>query len=72
MSRSKKKTKGPGHEYWGKRAISRNGGAVPGKVTKKLTHSKERAENKQKLLKEPHEPEYDDREYVAREDCDDS
>lgn len=46
MSRSIKKKKGPGYEYWGRRPISRNHGAIPGKKTKKWTHRLERIEGK--------------------------
>jgi hypothetical protein len=40
MSRTKKGKKGPGHEYWGKRALSV---CPPGKVSKDITNGKERA-----------------------------
>lgn len=46
MSRTKKKTKAPGKEYWGKRPVSRNHGATPGKISKRLTHRLERLEAK--------------------------
>ncbi len=52
MSRTKKGKKGVGYEYWGKRPISRNHGAVPGKATKKLTHRLERIEAKKKIKEE--------------------
>jgi len=42
MSRTKKGSKGPGHEYWGRRSEYR----VPGKLSKKLTHRKERKQGK--------------------------
>jgi hypothetical protein len=48
MSRSKKGSKGPGFDYWGKRPFSVNG---HGSSIKKLTHKKERAISKQKLHK---------------------
>lgn len=51
MSRSTKKSKSPGFEYWGKRPLSRNHGANPGKETKKLTHRLERIEGKQQIKK---------------------
>jgi hypothetical protein len=54
MSRTKKKSKGIGHEYWSKRPLSNKGGATPGKVTKKLTHRKERVQKK-KIIKEAKE-----------------
>lgn len=40
MSRSQKGKKSPGHEYWGKRALSV---CPPGKISKKITSGKERA-----------------------------
>jgi hypothetical protein len=40
MSRTKKGKKSPGFEYWSSRYAP--GGDVPGRVTKKLTHKKER------------------------------
>lgn len=52
MSRSVKSKKAPGHEYWGKRPLSRKHGATPGKFTKKLTHRLERIEGKDKIKKE--------------------
>lgn len=52
MSRTKKGSKGVGYEYWGKRPLSRNCGANPGKVTKKLTHRLERIEAKAQIRKE--------------------
>lgn len=47
MSRTVKGSKGPGYEYWGKRALSM---ASPGKATKKLTHKIERQRNKKDQL----------------------
>lgn len=41
MSRSKKGSKGPGHEYWSKRPGSM---AVPGEFSKNRTHRLERLE----------------------------
>lgn len=55
MSRSKKKGKSPGYEYWGKRPISAEKGAIPGRITKTRTHKMERAAARRqtkKLLKE--------------------
>lgn len=46
MSRSRKGEKSVGFEYWGKRPVSRNHGAKPGKTTKRLTHRLERIEGK--------------------------
>ena len=40
MSKTKKGKKSPGHEYWSKRP---NSMSAPGKLSKKITHSKERA-----------------------------
>ena len=48
MSRSKKGKKDPGSEFWGKRPMSMSS---PSKENKKLTHSKERAQAKQKLAR---------------------
>lgn len=56
MSRTKKGSKSPGYDYWGKRALSGNCGYGP--EVKKLTHKIERAQAKQALLKEPREPEF--------------
>lgn len=47
MSRTKKGKKGPGHEYWGKRAFSV---CSPGRTSKQITNGKERAA-KRKLEK---------------------
>lgn len=43
MSRTIKGAKGPGYEYWGKRAYSP---ASPGKKNKVITHRLERARSK--------------------------
>jgi hypothetical protein len=48
VSNTKKGSKGPGYEYWGKRPMSKEHGAIPGKFTKKRTHKIERKENKNK------------------------
>ena len=48
MSRSKRKSKNRGKEYWGKRPISRNHGATPGRYSKTRTHRLERLEGKKK------------------------
>lgn len=61
MSRTKKGKKSPGYELWGKR---RANGLGPGRVNKKIAHGMERADAKAALRKEPHEPEYDEREYA--------
>lgn len=45
MSRSRKKSKGPGYEYWGKRPGPRD----PGKENKKITHRMERAKKQQEI-----------------------
>lgn len=50
MSRSKRKGKSPGYEYWSRRPLSRRSGAEPGRATKRLTHRLERAEAKRELL----------------------
>lgn len=49
MSRSKKGKKSPGYEYWSKRPIAKNHGAVPGRETKTRTHRLERLEGKKKV-----------------------
>lgn len=49
MSRTKKGKKGPGYDYWGKRALSGDCGHGP--VVKKLTHKKERAQKNRLLAK---------------------
>ena len=43
MSRSRKHQKSPGYDYWGRRAVS---GTGHGKIIKKITSGKERAETK--------------------------
>ena len=52
MSRTKKKTKSPGTEYWTKRPISRQHGAIPGRYTKTRTHRLERLEGKKEIKKQ--------------------
>jgi len=49
MSRSIKHIKAPGYEYWGKRPVSRNHGATPGRYSKNLTHRLERLEAKEEI-----------------------
>jgi hypothetical protein len=44
MSRTHKKSPAPGYEYWGRRPVSRNHGATPGRVSKNRTHRLERLE----------------------------
>jgi hypothetical protein len=51
MSRTRKGSKGAGHEYWSKRP---NSMSVPGKESKKRTHRLERIEDK-KVEKIPEE-----------------
>jgi hypothetical protein len=47
MSRTRKGSKGPGYEYWGKRPGTLKGWCYsPGKKAKKLTHRAERREGK--------------------------
>jgi hypothetical protein len=48
MSRTKKGQKSPGYEYWSKRPNSMSN---PGKVSKNITHRKERAESKKAVHK---------------------
>lgn len=57
MSRTKKGSRPPTREYWGRR----------GWLEKNIVHGMERAQAKQELLTEPREPEYDEREYVPEE-----
>ena len=57
MTRTKKGSKPPGFDYWGKR------GSCPKDVTK----ASERMKAKQELLKEPTEPEYDPQEYITHD-----
>ena len=45
MSRTKKGSKSPGADFWGKRAMS--GSCGTGKIVKKITSGKERAATKQ-------------------------
>lgn len=52
MSRTHTSTKAPGYEYWSKRPYSRNHGANPGKVSKRLTHRAERNEAKAEVRKQ--------------------
>ena len=61
MSRSKKGSKPPGYEFWGKR---RGGGFHRTTGVKQMIHQMERAEAKQELIKAPREPEWDPEEYV--------
>lgn len=64
MSRTKRSTRPVGYEYWSKRPGSNNHGSPPGPASKKETHRKERAQSKRIIMKEPREPEYDEREFV--------
>jgi hypothetical protein len=48
MSKTKKGSKSPGYEHWGKRP---NSMSPPGKVSKQITKSKERMQSKQELSK---------------------
>ena len=50
MSRTKKGTASPGHEYWKSRL--KRGGDQPGKKTKVITHQRERSIAKRELKKE--------------------
>jgi hypothetical protein len=52
MSRTKKKSKSPGYEYWSKRPISSAHGAVPGSFTKRRTGKIERQQAKKALRKD--------------------
>jgi hypothetical protein len=42
MSKTVKGKKAPGYEYWASRCSPGAGGEIPGRVTKKRTHKKER------------------------------
>lgn len=53
MSRSKKGEKGPGYDYWGKRALS--GICGYGKAVKIVTKKIERSRAKQKISKKQYE-----------------
>ncbi len=46
MSRTKKGSKGAGYEYWSARPGNKGGGNGLGKDAKKLTHKRERAQQK--------------------------
>lgn len=46
MSRTKKGSKRPGHEYWSKRPGSNDHGSVTGEFSKNRTHRLERLEAK--------------------------
>jgi hypothetical protein len=46
------KGKSPGYEFWGRRPISRNHGARPGRWTKTKTHRLERIEAKKVIKKQ--------------------
>lgn len=48
MSRTRRGTKGPGHELWSPRPPNQHG-AVPGRKTKDTTHRAERREAKQDI-----------------------
>ena len=51
MSRTKKGGRPIGYEYWSKR-LPRFKTALPGRITKDITHSSERAEKKRIIRKE--------------------
>ena len=57
MSRTKKGKKGPGYEYWGRRPISAEHGAIPGRFTKTRTHKMERAKARRQTKKADKEEE---------------
>lgn len=50
-SRTDKKEKGPGYEYWGPRPLNFKGG-IPGRWTKTKTHRLERIRAKRELDKD--------------------
>jgi len=52
MSRTKKGGRAVGYEYWGKRPLSNEHGAPPGKETKKETHKIERRVVDKEAIKE--------------------
>lgn len=52
MSRTRKGTKTPGYEYWGKRP----GGAMPpGRISKKITHKAERRQARKETTHVPND-----------------
>ncbi len=61
MSKTKKGSKGPGHEYWGKRPLNQ-GCTDQGRANKRIGLQIERAILKAELAKLPQEPYYDERE----------
>ena len=65
MSRTKKGAKGPGYEYWSKRPCA---GDSPGRITKKITHKKERMSNKQEVVKRKKNMDNDMQESLEPED----
>jgi hypothetical protein len=54
MSRTPKRGKPPGFDYWGKRKYS---GMAPGKGIKRISRRIQRADDKRKVLKEKNEAE---------------
>lgn len=50
MSRTRKETKAPGFEYWKSRLHKH--GETPGRITKRLTHRKERREGRSIIRQE--------------------
>ena len=56
MSRSKRKGKAPGYEYWARRGQAKKGFIMdPGPYAKKLTHALERALRKRLKLQDHEE-----------------
>lgn len=53
MSRTKHGSKGPGHEYWGRRSAAAKSGRDPGPETKRATHRAERRQGKRVSREEP-------------------
>jgi hypothetical protein len=69
MSRTKKGSKSPGQEYWGKRPLNL-GCTDQDRKNKRIGVQMERAILKRELAKLPQEPDYDEQEYEPHcEDC---
>lgn len=52
MARTKKGSKGPGYEYWGRRPYNKGPNQNSGKITKRICHQMERAIAKREILHE--------------------
>lgn len=56
MSRTKRKNKSPGYDFWSRRCFG-NGGMGFGKSAKWITKKKERARNKRMCIRSINDPE---------------